>query len=47
MYAEEYGVHLNLLAILVGFLTYKIAVISRQAKQVADDLSRGQSSKGG
>jgi hypothetical protein len=34
LYADEYGLRLNLLAMLVGFLTYKVAVISRQAKQV-------------
>lgn len=34
MYAEDYGVELNLLAILVGFLTYKIAVIARGSKLV-------------
>lgn len=34
MYAEDAGVTLNLLPMLVGFLTYKVAIISRQAKQV-------------
>jgi ATP synthase protein I len=34
LYADEYGLRLNLLAMLVGFLTYKVAVIARQAKQV-------------
>mmetsp|Transcript_8378 Transcript_8378/g.14368 ORF Transcript_8378/g.14368 Transcript_8378/m.14368 type:complete len:396 (-) Transcript_8378:1090-2277(-) len=39
LYAEPYSLHLDLLAILVGFLTYKLAVFARQGKQVMDDLS--------
>uniref|UniRef100_A0A7S0RYR5 CGL160/ATPI domain-containing protein n=1 Tax=Chlamydomonas leiostraca TaxID=1034604 RepID=A0A7S0RYR5_9CHLO len=39
MYAEDAGVTLNLLPMLVGFLTYKVAIISRQAKQVMDDIT--------
>jgi hypothetical protein len=34
LYAEEVGVQLSLLPILVGFLTYKVALITRQGKQV-------------
>ncbi len=34
LFADDYGVHLNLLAMLVGFLTYKIAVVTRQGKLV-------------
>ncbi|KAG2425355.1 hypothetical protein HXX76_013769 [Chlamydomonas incerta] len=36
LYAEQLGVTLELLPILVGFFTYKIAVITRQYKDVFD-----------
>ncbi|KXZ55025.1 hypothetical protein GPECTOR_3g187 [Gonium pectorale] len=36
LYAEQVGVTLELLPILVGFFTYKIAVITRQYKDVFD-----------
>ncbi|KAF5838286.1 hypothetical protein DUNSADRAFT_3082 [Dunaliella salina] len=38
-FADDYGVHLNFLAILVGFLTYKVALLSKQAKELADEMS--------
>jgi len=37
--ADDYGVHLNFLAILVGFLTYKVAILAKQAKELADEMS--------
>ncbi|GLI60435.1 hypothetical protein VaNZ11_002588 [Volvox africanus] len=36
LYSEQLGVHLELLPMLVGFFTYKLAVISRQYKDVFD-----------
>lgn len=36
LYAEQLGVTLELLPILVGFFTYKLAVITRQYKDVFD-----------
>jgi len=38
-FADDYGVHLNFLAMLVGFLTYKVAILGKQAKELADELS--------
>ena len=39
MYADDYGIKLNLLGMLVGFFTYKIAVIARQGKEMLDSNS--------
>ncbi|GIL73195.1 hypothetical protein Vretimale_4637 [Volvox reticuliferus] len=36
LYSEQLGVHLELLPMLVGFFTYKLAVIARQYKDVFD-----------
>ncbi|EFJ50401.1 hypothetical protein VOLCADRAFT_88973 [Volvox carteri f. nagariensis] len=36
LYSEQLGVHLELLPMLVGFFTYKLAVITRQYKDVFD-----------
>jgi hypothetical protein len=49
LYAADYGVALNLYGMLVGFFTYKLAVIGRQGLQLLSDLSRsgsGSSSSG-
>lgn len=37
--ADQYDLHLNFLAILTGFLTYKVAVFAKQSKSVADEIS--------
>jgi ATP synthase protein I len=37
--AEEYGIYLNFYGMLVGFFTYKLAVIGRQGLQLLSDLS--------
>lgn len=42
MVADEYGLHLSFLAMLVGFLTYKVAVLAKQSKELADELSGRQ-----
>lgn len=39
LYAEDYGVTLNLYGMLLGFFTYKFAVIGRQGLQLLSDLS--------
>lgn len=39
LYADDYGVTLNLYGMLVGFFTYKLAVIGRQGLQLLSDLS--------
>ncbi|KAL6765477.1 ATP synthase I-like protein [Haematococcus lacustris] len=39
LYADESGITLNFLAMLVGFLTYKVAVVARQGKQVFDEMA--------
>ncbi|KAG2493998.1 hypothetical protein HYH03_007925 [Edaphochlamys debaryana] len=36
LYADQLGVHLELLPMLVGFFTYKLAVVARQYKDVFD-----------
>ena len=42
LYAEDYGIYLNLYGMLVGFFTYKLAVIGRQGLQLLSDLSAPQ-----
>lgn len=39
LYADQFGVHLELLPVLVGFFTYKIAIVGRQGLQLLQDLS--------
>lgn len=39
LYAEDYGIYLNLYGMLVGFFTYKLAVVGRQGLQLLSDLS--------
>lgn len=39
LYAEDYGLYLNFYGMLVGFFTYKFAVIGRQGLQLLSDLS--------
>jgi ATP synthase protein I len=39
LYADDYGVTLNLYGMLIGFFTYKFAVIGRQGLQLLSDLS--------
>lgn len=39
LYAEDYGIYLNFYGMLVGFFTYKLAVIGRQGLQLLSDLS--------
>lgn len=39
LYAEQYNVHLELIAMLLGFFTYKMAVLGRQGVQLMNDLS--------
>lgn len=43
LYADDYGVTLNFYGMLVGFFTYKFAVIGRQGLQLLSDLSAPQS----
>ena len=43
LYAEQVGVTLQLLPILAGFFTYKLALITTQAKEVYDGLGGGES----
>lgn len=39
LYADEYGVTLQLYALLVGFFTYKLAVLGRQGLELLSELS--------
>ncbi|KAF6259330.1 hypothetical protein COO60DRAFT_1014853 [Scenedesmus sp. NREL 46B-D3] len=39
LYADEYGVTLQLYALLVGFFTYKLAVLGRQGLELLNELS--------
>ncbi len=39
LYADQVGITLELLPMLVGFFTYKIAVLARESKDVLSDLS--------
>jgi ATP synthase protein I len=42
IYADDYGVHLNFYGMLIGFFTYKLAVVGRQGLQLLSDLSAPQ-----
>lgn len=44
--AESSGIHLDLLPMLVGFFTYKGAVIGRQSLALFDDLASGYQNSG-
>jgi ATP synthase protein I len=46
LYAEQYGYHLDLYGMLVGFFTYKLAVLGRQGLQLLSDLSDNSSKDG-
>jgi hypothetical protein len=39
LYADDYGITLNFYAMLLGFFTYKFAVVGRQGLQLLSDLS--------
>lgn len=39
LYADEYGITLQLYALLVGFFTYKLAVLGRQGLELLSELS--------
>lgn len=39
LYADQFGVELQLLPMLVGFFTYKIAVVFRQGLQLLDEIT--------
>jgi ATP synthase protein I len=39
LYAADYGVTLQLYALLVGFFTYKLAVLGRQGLELLSELS--------
>jgi hypothetical protein len=42
IYADDYGVHLDFYGMLIGFFTYKLAVVGRQGLQLLSDLSAPQ-----
>lgn len=39
LYADEYGFHLNFYSMLIGFFTYKLAVLGRQGLELLNELS--------
>ena len=47
LYAADYGLTLNLYGMLVGFFTYKLAVVGRQGLQLLSDLSAPQQAASG
>ena len=46
LYADDYGVTLQLIPELLGFFTYKLAVVARQGLQVMNEFSQDVSYKG-
>ncbi|GAX83105.1 hypothetical protein CEUSTIGMA_g10531.t1 [Chlamydomonas eustigma] len=47
LYADKVGVTLQLLPMMIGFFTYKIAVLARESKDLMADLSTPSQSAGG
>lgn len=46
LYADQFGYHLDFYGMLVGFFTYKLAVIGRQGWELLSDLSRASDGGG-
>jgi hypothetical protein len=46
LYADDYGLTLQLIPELLGFFTYKLAVVARQGLQVMNEFSEDVSYKG-
>eukprot|EP00879_Flechtneria_rotunda_P012121 GHRR01012658.1.p1 GENE.GHRR01012658.1~~GHRR01012658.1.p1 ORF type:complete len:362 (+),score=154.95 GHRR01012658.1:620-1705(+) len=42
LYADQFGYHLDLYAMLVGFFTYKLAVLGRQGLELLSELTGSQ-----